>query len=440
MQNFISSLFGSNNSGSIASSFNSFSDKYGKKKTIVPTNSTSVGAVGTKGGYDTAPGIPTSTVGATSTKPVPQPQVASSPAKTAFVNSLASQNINGVTPNPTLSENSINPDQPQTPPPPDPNASYRSAFDEYIKSLKPSDAETRSAKSLSDLKLQNQQEYDAALERPGETIGSAAGEGARVNRNYSYAIDAESNRLNALTGNQTANNDANKARVDFEKSLLGDQKPFQAGDTTYQYDPATGQYKSISKKADANAGFTLSPGENRYDAEGKLIASGGVKPPTQAQETAAIAKTEKEQATQQSTTQSLGLINSLLSGDRYKAISGATQTGSIPFLGDRAAVNEYDQLQGLLKLGVRSLIKGQGAVSDYEGKVLGQAASSLSRLTSESQFKEALQKVRGVLQTNNGGETDVIIKDKNGKVLGQGSLNGDDIYEAINDGNTVEYL
>ena len=55
-------------------------------------------------------------------------------------------------------------------------------------------------------------------------------------------------------------------------------------------------------------------------------------------------------------------------------------------------------------------------------------------------MKQALQTVRGVLKTNNGQETEVIIKDKNGKVLGKGSLNGQDIYDAVNDGNTIEYL
>jgi len=164
------------------------------------------------------------------------------------------------------------------------------------------------------------------------------------------------------------------------------------------------------------------------------------KPLSQAQETAEIAKTEKQQATQQQSSLAIGNINSLLSGDRYKAISGAIQTGSIPFLGDRAAVAEYNQLTGILKLGIRGLIKGQGQVSDYEGRILAEASSSLSRLTNESQMKEALLKARGVLQTNNGLETKVIVKDTNGKVIGQGELNGQDIFEAVNDGNTVEYI
>jgi len=187
-------------------------------------------------------------------------------------------------------------------------------------------------------------------------------------------------------------------------------------------------------------GFTLSPGESRFDAAGNLIASGGAKPMTATQEAAAQAKTEKEIQAQEQAGTSLSLINNLLSNDRYKSISGGTQTGSIPFFGDRAAVNEYNQLTGLLKLGIRGLIKGQGAVSDYEGKILAQASSALSRLTSEAQMKQALLKVRGVLRTNNGESTQVIVRDEEGNTIGTGFLNGQDIYDAVNDGNTIEYM
>jgi len=64
----------------------------------------------------------------------------------------------------------------------------------------------------------------------------------------------------------------------------------------------------------------------------------------------------------------------------------------------------------------------------------------LGRNLSNDEFKQALLKIRGVLQTNSGLSTSVIVKDKNGKVLGRGELNGQDIFDAVNDGNTIEYL
>ncbi len=163
------------------------------------------------------------------------------------------------------------------------------------------------------------------------------------------------------------------------------------------------------------------------------------KPLSAAQEAKQIADQEKEVAAQQQASQSIGLVNNLLNGDRYKAISGGIQTGSIPFLGDRAAVNEYNQLTGLMKLGIRGLLKGQGAVSDYEGKVLGQASSALSRLTDENQFKEALQTVRGVLKTNNGQVTTVEVTNPQTGEKVEADLSGAEIYQLTSEGNLITY-
>lgn len=309
----------------------------------------------------------------------------------------------------------------------------------YLESLKqantPSEDELALRTKLADInsnifgtKFEGEQKAIDLADTPGMLKGGAQEASSRsaLRSNQELARlavqqNAAANSLEALTGNRTAQQEA--------------IKPVQIGNDFY--DPATGEklYTDTTK----DTGFTLSPGEVRYDAKGNKIASGGEKPMTATQEAAQIAATEKEKAAQQSASQAIGTINGLLNSDRYKAISGATQTGSIPFLGDRAAVGEYDQLQGLLKLGVRSLIKGQGSVSDYEGKILGQAASSLSRLTSEEQFKEALQKVRGVLKTNNGQVTTVeVTNPETGETITT-DLSGDEIYHLVSEGNTVKY-
>jgi hypothetical protein len=138
------------------------------------------------------------------------------------------------------------------PTPPTPASStdnYTAAFQQYLSSLGPSTDETAATKYLNDLTLQAQKDQETALGR-GETLGFATGEAARVGKNNSFAIDAASNALNALTSKRTALTDAEKAKVDYLKSLLP-----------------------------SDAGFSLSPGENRYDAKGNIIASGPAKPP-----------------------------------------------------------------------------------------------------------------------------------------------------------------
>lgn len=61
--------------------------------------------------------------------------------------------------------------------------------------------------------------------------------------------------------------------------------------------------------------------------------------------------------------------------------------------------NIYDQLQGMLSLDNISKLKGTGAISDAEFKVLSQAASRLGRNLSDTDFRKTLEG----LQTDLGG-------------------------------------
>lgn len=108
--------------------------------------------------------------------------------------------------------------QPQATPTIDPNASYRSAFDQYISSLKPSQEESSARSLLSNLTLQAKKDYEEALGR-GETLGFASGEAARVNRNNAFGIEAAANAVDAFSNERQAMTEAQKARLDFEKSL-----------------------------------------------------------------------------------------------------------------------------------------------------------------------------------------------------------------------------
>jgi len=92
-----------------------------------------------------------------------------------------------------------------------------------------------------------------------------------------------------------------------------------------------------------------------------------------------------------------------------------------------------------LKLGVRQLIKGQGAVSDYEGKILGEASSSLGRNLSNKDFESALKKTRGVLKTNNGMVTPVTVTNPQTGESVTAELSGSEIYHLVAEGNLIDY-
>lgn len=121
---------------------------------------------------------------------------------------------------------------------------YSQAFQTYLQSLQPTDAETTAEKALSDQQLQASKNQDTALEKPGQTLAFASGEAARVARNDAYQTDADSNTVNALTAARTARTTAASAGLDFEKS----QQP-------------------------SNSNFQLSPGETEYGPDGKPIAT-----------------------------------------------------------------------------------------------------------------------------------------------------------------------
>ena len=205
-----------------------------------------------------------------------------------------------------------------------------------------------------------------------------------------------------------------------------------------QAEKAQAAQKGLDKK-----GFELSEGQIRYEYNAKTgkyeaVASGGAKPLSATAEAKLIEKAEQQDTATQQAGEAIGLVNSIL--PNAGAISGPIQTGSIPFTKGSPAVNQYEQLKALLALGKRALLKGSGAISDYEAGVLQKASSELGRNLKEDQFSTALKKVRGVLRTNSGLDTEVIIVDSEGNQLGQGLLSGQDIYEAVIDGNEIIYL
>lgn len=64
----------------------------------------------------------------------------------------------------------------------------------------------------------------------------------------------------------------------------------------------------------------------------------------------------------------------------------------------RLAKNKYDQIKGLLSLESRQKLKGSGAISDFEFKVLEQASTALARNLNDADFASELQKVRDTFQ------------------------------------------
>ena len=101
--------------------------------------------------------------------------------------------------------------------------------------------------------------------------------------------------------------------------------------------------------------------------------------------------------------------------------------------------NQIKQLKALLALDNRQKLKGSGAVSDYESRILNQSASSLGTNLSDKDFVRELKKVRGVFATAAGLQTTVQITDPRTGKSKTGVLDRAGVESAIASGFSVEY-
>lgn len=141
---------------------------------------------------------------------------------------------------------------------------------------------------------------------------------------------------------------------------------------------------------------------------------------------------------------SVNLINSLLSNPNVDAITGFVQgklgLGNLDPRGDtQLAINQFNQIKGILSLENRSKLKGQGAVSDFEGKTLDRAASSLDRNLSNDAFRKQLLQVKGAISTSNGLPALVKVTDPSTGMSQTLQSDSAGISHAIEDGLLVEY-
>jgi len=236
----------------------------------------------------------------------------------------------------------------------------------------------------------------------------------------------------ALSREDLLAENARKEKADAEKLVSG----------TSFYDPKTGEFKQAPSTTKAES-FTLSPGEVRYDAEGNVIAKGGPKPMSDSAIEKANEKSEADQAKTNVSLDTANLVNQLLAGD-FKGITGsgpfgkswATQVG----WSNQKEVNLFNQIQAQLALGARQLIKGSGAISDFEAKTLQSAASALGRNLSNTDFQNALLQIRGALLSNTGQSVNVRITDPNTGESDIITTTRDGISEAIQDGMRVDFI
>lgn len=101
--------------------------------------------------------------------------------------------------------------------------------------------------------------------------------------------------------------------------------------------------------------------------------------------------------------------------------------------------NQIDNIISQLALAARGQLKGQGQVSDFEGRLLSKAQTSLTIGTNPTDAKRELAQIRGAILTSSGKTVAVKITDPKTKQSSVIYANQAGIQQAVDDGLTVEY-
>ncbi len=122
-------------------------------------------------------------------------------------------------------------------------------------------------------------------------------------------------------------------------------------------------------------------------------------------------------------------VNELLSAD----------LGMVARITNRDVAGKLNQVIQQLAVNARAMIKGQGQVSDKETEMLKASVTTLQTAgLSQEAIKSELKKISGILRSNSGQNVEVQVLE-NGKIVDEGILNREDIYDALSQGYQVIY-
>lgn len=320
-------------------------------------------------------------------------------------------------------------------------SNYTKAYQDYIDTLNPSAAINNAQNTYNDY-VANQSKSIAGLagRDAGVPLSLVRGQQEKLLSQTQPEAQRLQNQIAIEQQNQQAKSAAGLANVSLKEKLLGleqspEQKAKAALDTEKEQSDIAktkAETENIAKKFEEDKRqFGLN-----YALDQQKLALDRYKA-----NLAASSQSSADQQKAELAGQSINLVNSLLGGN-FKSITGNALFGQNPlrFFGANAKeINEFNTLKAQLALGARSLLKGSGAISDYESRILNQSTSILGRNLKDADFEQALKDIRGVLKTNSGQTTEVIVTDPKTGQSKEGSLSGTDIYDASSQGYIVKY-
>lgn len=319
-----------------------------------------------------------------------------------------------------------------------PSSTGNSAMDSYITAYKnyldkqANNSEVSEAKKYLNQLIMDDKKAQEKARNSGETMGFAGGEQARVARNNSFAIDAATGNLGVLQQDQENVVNAAKSGVDLQKDLLGlsrddakierdtkaneakaafEEKKFEEDVRQFGVETALKNRQVAIDERKASSGGTTSGGYNgngtvQLSALAQAVQNGTVDinkltPTDRAKVASELVNAGVKSNRQETLSSNLQVTQDLIDNPNLSKITGFAQGKlRIGDLDPRAqlALNQYNQLKGILSLENREKLKGSGAISDFEFKVLEQAATALGRNLDDKSFKDQLGKVKEIFE------------------------------------------
>jgi len=258
-----------------------------------------------------------------------------------------------------------------------------------------------SMKILADIQSEKEQretdarrEYEQKLDKSGGTV-AAAQQGATLSRRMSNQELADlalrESAAARTAGVYQATEEANKK----EGFSLGENQ------TRYEYNPETGSYEAVGVGGGTGtaAGGSYTQGSNpAVDSYITGIQNGTFKMsdvPDGYKDLVAQGMTTNAKPQSEISKQAVSVIGELLANPKLDRIFGPADQFVGGVFGDAAlAKNKYDQLKGLLSLDNIKYLKGTGAISDAEQRLLANAASALGRNLGNTQARQVLTQLR----------------------------------------------
>jgi len=294
------------------------------------------------------------------------------------------------------------PTTPTAPTAPTARDNYTSAYTKYIESLKPSESVVNAKKTYNDY-VASLNKTTAGLEGQGRgiTTGIVRGQQEKLLGQTQPELARLQGEIGIAQGEQTAASEAAKAGLGLQKDLM----TFDSDAEKLAYDREKAQYDRMTdaqKTAFDQQYKTDTLAQNKLEADRTFAENKrqfGLEYALKAQKQAADVA-EKAQSSEPSPLQQGALTSAQDLLKKFDAGTGTSAVGKSSFLGslgyglipgtERADfVTQFDNFKAQADLANAKYLKGSGAVSDAERKLLSNA-TKLDRSQSEKEFRKSL--------------------------------------------------